>query len=87
MFAPWWKLGMDATMLAFESQQVIGMRLAMLALGGSAAQVEAERMVTEKMVAAGEAALLMASGGTAAGVVAGYRRKVRANARRLSKPR
>lgn len=85
MFAPWWKLGMDATMLAYESQQVIGMRLARLALGGSAAQVEAERMVTEKMVAAGEAVLLMASGGTAAGVVAGYRRKVRANARRLSR--
>lgn len=87
MFAPWWKLGMDATMLAFESQQVIGLRLAMLSLGGSAAQVEAQRMVTEKMVAAGEAALLVASGGTAASVVAGYRRKVRANARRLSKRR
>ena len=25
MFAPWWKLGMDTTMLAFEAQQVIGL--------------------------------------------------------------
>ena len=81
----WWKLGMDTAMLAFESQQVIGMRLAMLAAGGTAAQVEAQRMVTEKIAAAGEAAVLVATGGNAAGVVAGYRRKVRANARRLSR--
>ena len=80
-----WKLGMDTAMLAFESQQVIGMRLAMLAAGGTAAQVEAQRMVTEKIAAAGEAAVLVATGGNAAGVVAGYRRKVRANARRLSR--
>lgn len=80
----WWTLTMDTAMLALESQQVIGMRLAMLATGGLDAQAEAERMVTEKIAAAGEAALLVATGGTAAGVVAGYRRKVRANARRLS---
>ena len=76
----WWTLTMDTAMLALESQQVIGMRLAMLATGGTAAQAEAERMVTEKIAAAG-----VATGGTAAGVVAGYRRKVRANARRLSR--
>ena len=81
----WWTLTMDTAMLALESQQVIGMRLAMLDTGGTAAQAEAERMVTEKIAAAGEAALLVATGGTAAGVVAGYRRKVRANARRLSR--
>lgn len=85
MFGAWWKLGMDATMLAIESQQVIGMRLMMLSAGGSAAQVEAQRMVNEKIMAAGETALLLASGGSTARVVAGYRRKVRANARRLSK--
>ncbi|KAB1074331.1 hypothetical protein [Methylobacterium planeticum] len=84
MFGAWWKLGMDATMLAIESQQVIGMRLMMLSAGGSAAQVEAQRMVNEKIMAAGETALLLASGGSTARVVAGYRRKVRANARRLS---
>ncbi|GJE45160.1 hypothetical protein [Methylobacterium soli] len=85
MFGAWWKLGMDATMLALESQQVIGMRLMMLSAGGSAAQVEAQRMVSEKFMAAGEAALLVATGGSTARVVAGYRRKVRANARRLSR--
>lgn len=85
MLGSWMKLGMDATLLAMESQQVIGMRLAMLSMGGSAAQAEAQRMVTEKIMAANEAALLMATGGSTARVVAGYRRKVRANARRLSK--
>ena len=47
-------------------------------------QVEAQRMVTEKMVAAAEAAMTLATGGTAERVVRDYRRKVRANARRLS---
>ena len=85
MFGSWYKLGMDATMLAFESQQVIGMRLIRLAAGGAAGQAEAQRMVTEKVAAAGEAALMVASGASTAKVIAGYRRKVRANARRLSK--
>lgn len=84
MFGSWWKLDMDATLLAMESQQVIALRLAKLATGGAAAQAEAQHMVTEKIMAAQEAALLIATGGSTAGVVAGYRRKVRANARRLS---
>lgn len=86
MFGSWWKLGMDATLLAMESQQVIGLRLAMMTAGGAAAQIEAERMVTEKIMAANEAVLLMATGGSPARVVAGYRRTVQANARRLSEP-
>lgn len=85
MFGAWWKLGVDATLLAMESQQVIGLRLTKLAAGGPAAEVEAHRMVSEKIAAANEAALLMAMGGSTAKVVAGYRRKVRANARRLTK--
>ncbi|WP_264045219.1 hypothetical protein [Methylobacterium flocculans] len=85
MFGSWWKLGMDATLLAMESQQVIGLRLAMLAVGDAAAQAEAQRMVSEKIIAANEAALLIAMGGSTARVVAGYRRKVRSNVRRLSK--
>lgn len=85
MFGAWWKLGMDATLLAMESQQVIGMRLARLSGGGAAAQAEAQRMVSEKIMAAGEAAMLMAAGGSSQRVVAGYRRRVRANARRLAK--
>lgn len=85
MFGAWWKLGVDASLLAMESQQVIGLRLAKLAAGGHAAEVEAHRMVSEKIAAASEAALLLATGGSTAKVVAGYRRKVRANARRLAK--
>ncbi len=85
MFGAWWKLGMDATLLAMESQQVIGLRLTKLSLGGPAAQIEAQRMVNEKILAAGEAAVLLATGGSTHRMVAGYRRHVRANARRLSK--
>jgi hypothetical protein len=85
MFGSWWKLGMDATLLAMESQQVIGLRLAKLSTGGAAAQAEAQHMITEKILAANEAALLIATGGSTARVVAGYRRTVQANARRLSK--
>ncbi|KQO59088.1 MULTISPECIES: hypothetical protein [unclassified Methylobacterium] len=84
MFGAWWKLGMDATLLAMESQQVIGLRLAKLSLGGPAAQIEAQRMVSEKIMAAGEAAMMIATGVSTQKVVTGYRRKVRANARRLS---
>lgn len=87
MFGGWWKFGLDATMLTLEAQQVIGMRMMKLSAGGAAAQVEAERMVSEKVAAAGEAMMLLASGGSSAGVLAGYRRKVRANARRLSRGR
>ena len=85
MFGPWWKLGVDTTLLAFEAQAVIGLRLAKLAAGGSAAQVEAPRMVSEKIFAAGEAAMQIATGASTGAVVAGYRRKVRANHRRLSR--
>ena len=85
MFAPWWKLGLDTAMLAMESQTVIGLRMAKLAAGGGAAQAEVQRMVSEKVIAAGEAAFLLATGASSAKVVSGYRRKVRANHRRLSR--
>ena len=76
------KLTMDAAMLAVEAQSVIAMRLTQIALGrGTAA--EAQLMVTEKMLALGEAAATMVTGGSAHHVVRGYRRKVRANGRRL----
>lgn len=85
MFGAWWKTGLDMTLLAFEAQGVVAQRVAMLALGGPAAQVEAQRMVTEKVLAAGEAAVLMATGASHGTVIRGYRHKVRANARRLRK--
>ncbi len=83
MFVPWFRLASDATLLAMEAQTVIGMRLMMLGAGGTAAQAEAQRMVAEKSRAFAAAATTLATGGTAHTVVAGYRKHVRANARRL----
>jgi hypothetical protein len=77
MFQKWMKLTKDASMLALESQEVIGLRLMKLALGGRAASREATRMVTEKVAALGEAAVKVATGGTAHAVVKGYRTHIR----------
>lgn len=82
MFFPLMKLATDTTMLALEAQMVIWTRLSHAATGrGSAA--ENMLMVTEKVTAFAEAAATIATGGSAHKVVKGYRKKVRANARRL----
>jgi hypothetical protein len=73
----------NLTMLAAESQHVIGLRMLKFALGGAKAQKEANLMVTEKMLAATQAATRLMMGASPDSVVKGYRRKVRANARRL----
>lgn len=85
MFGAWWKMGMDMTMLGFEAQGVINQRLALFVFGGPNVQAEAQRMVTEKIFAAGEAAMQLATGVSSDKVIRGYRHKVRANARRLGK--
>jgi hypothetical protein len=82
MFFPWIKLATDTTMLAAEAQAVIWTRLSQAAMGrGSSA--ENLLMVTEKITAFTEAAAVIAAGGSAHKVIKGYRRKVRANAKRL----
>lgn len=89
---PWLGIGFDAWALAFEASSVIGLRSLKLAAGGAAAEAEAARMVSEKV----ESSLLLQGkalsgglGGTpasaAARTLAHYRRKVRANRRRLAK--
>lgn len=78
-------MGTELAMLGVEAQMVIGQRMAMFMLGGPKARKEARLMVTEKVKAAGEAAATIALGGTPRKVVRGYRRKVRANRRRLGK--
>ena len=83
MFGPWMTLSLDAARLAFEANDVIGLRLMRLAAGGASAQAEAQLMVSEKAFAALEAAGVLAAGGSAADVIRGYRKKVRANARRM----
>jgi hypothetical protein len=85
MFATWMKLALDTSMLAFETQQVIALRLLKLTWGGSAARSEANRMVTEKIAAIAETAAKVTTGSTASSVVKSYRKKVRANRQRLSK--
>ncbi len=82
MLLPWVKLATDTTMLTLEAQAVIWTRLSQAAMGqGSTA--ENWLMVTEKVTAFAEAAAVIAAGGSAHKVVKGYRRKIRANAKRL----
>jgi hypothetical protein len=78
-------MGTELAMLGLEAQLVIGQRLAIVMLGGPKAREEARLMVTEKVKAAGEAAVTIAMGGTPRKVVRGYRRKVQANHRRFGK--
>jgi hypothetical protein len=67
-----------------EAQTVIGMRLSQIAMRrGTAA--EAQLMMTEKMLALVEAAGTVAKDGSAHKVVRGYRKRVRANVRRLGR--
>jgi len=81
MLKTWWDLGM----LAAEAQQVVWLRCMRLAAGGSTASMEAQRMVSEKLVLAGPAAVGILMGDPPAKVVQRYRRAVRANRRRLSR--
>jgi hypothetical protein len=87
----WGQMAFQGTMLAIEAQQVIAMRLTKMALGGPDVHKEAELMVSEKLETMAEGGRIMtmaALGGKsdmgADKVVQLYRRKVRANRRRLS---
>jgi hypothetical protein len=82
MFVPWIRLVVDTTLLVVEAQSVIGMRLSQIALG-QGTPAEAQLTVTEKMLAFVDAATTVATGGSVHNVVRGYRKRVRANARRL----
>ena len=72
-------------MLALEAQQVIAMRMMRLSVGGAKSAREARRMMSEKVLAAGEAGVKLATGGSGHSIVKHYRRKVSANRRRLAK--
>ena len=79
------KLWYNMSMLAAELQRAIWFRLLQLSAGGPKARTEAKRMVSEKVAAAGQATRKLVRGASPNTVVKGYRRKVRANVRRLSK--
>jgi len=86
-------LWMDNLRLGFEAQQVAAARLMRLARADAAAAVEANRMVQEKLAAFVEAqtasAYALARGASFRAAVASarkpYRRRVRANHRRLKR--
>ena len=86
-------LWMDNLRLALEAQQVIAARLMRLARADTTAAFEANRMVQEKLAAFFEAqaaaGVALARGASLRGTLASahrpYRRRVRANRRRLSR--
>jgi hypothetical protein len=89
---PWLGFALDAAWLAVEAQWVIAARIARLAAGGALAQSEARRMFSETTAALLESQMTAGVGiargrkgpATAKRVLAVYRRRVRANRRRLS---
>ncbi len=86
----WFGLSMSAMQLGWEAQSVIALRMMKMAAGGAAAQAEAERMITEKTKAALDAQMQIGMSAMSgrldlapARAIALYRRRVRANQRRL----
>jgi len=89
---PWIKIGFDAWTLAWEASAVIGLRGMKMAAGGAAAQAELSRMVSEKVEAAAVLQAKALTGGLgytqeqgARKTLTHYRKKIRANRRRLTK--
>jgi len=84
---------MDAWHLAFEAPSVIALRMMKATAGGAAAEAEASRMVNEKIESglslqakAMTGGLGTTAHGAASRVITHYRRKVKANRRRLAGP-
>jgi hypothetical protein len=90
---PWVVLTMRAFQLSWEAQSVIALRMMRFASGDVRGQAELNRMVVEKITAAAEAQVAAAAAmmnGHKDHVIAGkaltvYKKRVRANRRRLSK--
>ncbi len=89
----WCALSLQAARLGWEAQGVIALRMMRLATPGAAGGTEARRMVTEKVAALAEtqaaAAAVAIKGGknrrVAKKVLGIYRKRVRANRRRLTR--
>jgi hypothetical protein len=80
ILSPW----STVLLLALESSEVIGLRVAKLAGGGVDAQHEAHLIVSEKLDAVFEVSARLMSGATAINVINRFREQVAANVRRLS---
>ncbi len=85
MIKLWFSCAVDLTLLTLEAQRVIALRVATMASGGARAQAEAQRMVTEKIVAAIRAWPMIWLRGSPIKVLGHYRSRVRANEQRLSR--
>lgn len=81
MFKSWANL----FQLGAEAQQVIWLRTMKLAAGGPKADREAKLMLKEKIDTAQKETLKLMMGGSPDTMVGNYRRKVKANRKRLSK--
>jgi len=84
MFNIWMRFMFESTFLGLEAQRVIVLRMITMAAGGSRAQAEAQRMITEKLVALIRGGAMLTVGRPPTSVVRHYRSRVRANERRLS---
>jgi hypothetical protein len=88
-----WHAYIRAAQVGWDANVVVAMRLMRLGVGGALAQREAQRMVAEKVTAIAEAQVaavtkMIKGGGMAAATKSAsavYRRKVRANRRRLTR--
>lgn len=89
-YGGWAGASMDAWALGMEASAVIGLRLTRMAMGGAGAADEARLMIEEKMQSALELQAAMVAGRLGGTPLAGtqrvlrhYRRKVKANRKRL----
>lgn len=73
--------------LAIEANEVIGLRMMKIILGGPGAMAEMQLMITEKINASAEAGTSLIFGQSPVAVVARVREHVANNHRRLSAPR
>jgi hypothetical protein len=89
----WFALSAQAVRMCWDTQAVMVLRALRIAKGGARAEVETQRMITEKVAALAEAQLA-ATAATLKGrkkhrvakkALAVYARRVRRNRRRLSK--
>ena len=90
----WLRVGLSAWSLGMEASSVIALRMIKIGSGGKRANAEAERMISEKMIAgldlqkmAMTGALGLTGRGATGKALRYYRRKVRANRHRLIKAR
>lgn len=89
---PWFRASFDLFSLGLEAATVMSLRTSKIVLGGAAANTESQRMVQEKIDSALDLQTMFMTGqmgingpAAIAKTLAHYRRKVRANRRRLIK--